>query len=122
MIGIYLFVAIFYIIRTGTEVMLNKIKPENKLLERCEKYRLLTEKALKKAKVIIPVESAMYPIAKDFIEMAKNYLSDGKYYESKKEYEIALASYAYAHAWLDASARIGFIDVKRDHKLFTLYK
>ncbi len=92
------------------------------LKERCKKYRLLTEKAIKKSKIVLPINSAMYQIANDFINMAKDYLSDGKYYEKKENYDIALASYAYAHAWLDASARIGFTDVKNDNKLFTLYK
>ncbi len=92
------------------------------LIKRCEKYRNLTKKALKKAKLVIPENSALYDISKDFIEMAKNYLSDGEHYQKQGKYDIALASFAYAHAWLDASARIGFIDVKKDNKLFTLYK
>ena len=95
---------------------------KNTLKERTEKYRLLTEKALKKAKICVPENSALYEIAKDFISMAENYLKDGKYYENKKEQDIALASYAYAHAWLDACARLGLVDVKNDSKLFTLYK
>lgn len=94
----------------------------NVLIERCKKYRHLTEKAIKKAKISIPQEGALFIIAKDFREMAENYLKDGKYYETKGNFDIALASYAYAHAWLDASARLGLVDVKKDHKLFTLYK
>jgi len=95
---------------------------KNSLLNRCNKYRQLTEKALKKAKICVPKNSALYVIAQDFRQMTENYLKDGKYYENKGDLDIALASYAYAHAWLDASARLGLIDVKNDSELFTLYK
>ena len=92
------------------------------LKKRCEKYNKLTKTALRKAKLVIPKDSAMYDIAKDFLEMARNYLNDGEYFEKQENYILALASYSYAHAWIDASARIGFVDVKQDHNLFTLFK
>ena len=69
------------------------------LKDRCIKYRTLTEKALKKAKNIIPKNSALYDISIDFISMCQNYLHDGLYHEKKEDYSLALASYAYAHAW-----------------------
>ena len=94
----------------------------NKLLERTNKYKALTEKALKKAKICVPKNSALHEIALDFKDMASRYLADGKHYQEKGELEIALASYSYAHAWLDAGARLGIFDVKNDNKLFTLYK
>ena len=92
------------------------------LINRCNKYELLIQKALKKAKICIPKESSLYPIAKDFIDMTTRYLEDGRYYKQKGKWDIALASFSYAHAWLDCSARLGLIDVKKDYKLFTLYK
>jgi len=93
-----------------------------KIINRCNKYETLTETALKKAKIVLPENSALFPIAKDFLEMCQNYLNDGKYYKEQGKYDIALASFAYAHAWLDASARLGYIDVQNDSKLFTLFK
>jgi hypothetical protein len=92
------------------------------LISRTLKYEKLTEKALKKSKICVAKNSALYFIAKDFTDMASRYLADGKYYKNKGEYEIALASFAYAHAWLDCCARLGLTDVKQDDKLFTLYK
>ncbi len=94
----------------------------NQLISRTLKYEKLTEKALKKSKICVSKNSALQVIAKDFIDMASRYLADGKYYKTKREYEIALASFAYAHAWLDCCARLGLTDVKQDNKLFTLYK
>lgn len=102
--------------------MIAKNKAKDDLKERCKKYKLLTQKALKKSKVSVPKNSALYFIAKDFIDMAERYYKDGNYYLNKGEQAIALASFSYAHAWLDASARLGLIDVKNDHKLFTLFK
>lgn len=95
---------------------------KNSTEERAKKYKLLTQKALKKSKISVPKNSALYFIAKDFIDMTERYFKDGNYYLEKKEFAIALASFSYAHAWLDASARLGLTDVKNDHKLFTLYK
>jgi len=94
----------------------------NQLGSRTDKYEKLTEKALKKSKICVAKNSALFFVAKDFIDMATRYLEDGKYYKKKGEYEIALASFAYAHAWLDCCARLGLTDVKNDNKLFTLYK
>jgi uncharacterized protein len=94
----------------------------NELIKRTEKYRKLTEKALGKVKIAVDETGSLHHIVVDFMEMASNYLKDGKYYEDKKEYETALASYAYAHAWLDSLARLGLVKTGKDYKLFTLYK
>lgn len=100
----------------------NNNKTVKELILRCNKYEKLTKKALKKAKICVTKDSALYFIAKDFIDMSERYLKDGQYYKNQKKYDIALASFSYSHAWLDASARLGIIDVKKDDKLFTLYK
>jgi len=92
------------------------------LIFRCEKYLTLSKKAIKKAKIAIPKTGALYKNAEDFLNMANNYISDGEYQLKIRNYDIALASFAYAHAWLDAGARLGFFDVKGDSKLFTLYR
>ena len=92
---------------------------EKQLKERTQKYRKLTEKALKVIKVQKGLSEKEEKIAEDFLSMARNYLSDGKYYEQKGELLIALASYSYAHAWLDAGVRARLFKAK-DNQLFTL--
>jgi hypothetical protein len=92
---------------------------EKKISEKVEKYQKLTEKALKEIefeKGITPKERA---IAEDFLSMARNYLSDGKYYKEKGELLVALASFSYAHAWLDAGVRAKIFHAE-DDQLFTL--
>ncbi len=95
---------------------------EKKLIDKANNYESLTQKALKKAKICVPKNSAMYEIALDFKKMAECYLSDGSYYAKQNDYLTALASFSYAHAWLDCGARLGLFEVKNDNKLFTLYK
>ncbi|MFA4907864.1 MAG: DUF357 domain-containing protein [archaeon] len=86
------------------------------------KYRKLTEAALKRAKVCVAKDSHLFDVAIDFLEMARNYFNDAKYFEGRKEFVTAVAAYSYAHAWLDAGARLGLFDVKMDSRLFTLAK
>ncbi len=92
------------------------------LVDRCEKYEQLTKKALEKSKICVSKDSALFFIAKDFIDMANRYYSDGCHYKNEKQYDIALASFSYSHAWLDCCARLGLTDVDYDTQLFTLYK
>ena len=51
--------------------------------------------------------------------MANNYFNDGKYYKEKGNLLTALASFSYAHAWLDAGVRAFLFDAT-DDQLFTL--
>ena len=95
---------------------------EIEIKQRCKKYRELTKSSLKEIKISVQKTGSFYEIVKDFISMTENYLSDGEYYEKQQKYDIALASYSYAHAWLDALARMGLIDTNNNYKKFTLYK
>ena len=92
---------------------------EQQLTDRVEKYRKLTEKALKVIRLAGKLSKKEKAIAEDFLSMCRNYLSDGKYYEQKGELLIALASYSYAHAWLDAGVRARIFKAS-DQTLFTL--
>ena len=86
-------------------------------IEKIQKYRDLTSKALKIArKSIIKGKGAH---AKEIIEMVSNYLSDSKYFEKSGDFVNTFAALNYAHGWLDAGARLGVFDVK-DDKLFTI--
>jgi len=91
-----------------------------KLQERVQRYCSLTEQALKKVSIRKGLSGKEKAIAEDFVSMAENYLSDGKHFEEKGELELALAAFSYAHAWLDAGVRAGFLDGKNDDRLFTL--
>jgi len=58
--------------------------------------------------------------AKDFLLMAESYFSDAKYFTfEKKDFVLAFGALNYAHAWLDAGARLGFFKVKNS-RLFTV--
>ncbi len=97
--------------------MKNKI--DDKILAH---YFQITEKARKKVKIAVPENSHLYSISEDFLKMADSYISDAKYFREKGDYIRALGAIYYAHAWLDAGARIGLFDVGNDHDLFTLAK
>jgi len=85
-----------------------------------DKYFEITFKALEKVKIVAPEHSHLRDIAADFLNMASSYSEDAKYFRAKGDYVRALGAIYYAHAWLDAGARIGLFDVGGDHELFTL--
>lgn len=92
---------------------------EKELIAKVEKYQKLTERALKEIKMEKGINEKEKKIAEDFLQMAKNYLTDGKYHAEKGELLVALASYSYAHAWLDAGVRARILHAE-DDQLFTL--
>jgi uncharacterized protein len=81
--------------------------------EKLDKYFALTEKALAIIKVVA-ADDAYRRIAEDFLQMAKSYLSDAKHFRSKGDYVNAFAAVNYAHAWLDAGARMKIFDVGKE--------
>ena len=89
------------------------------LEKKVDKYQKLTEKALKEIKFENNLSEKEKKIALDFISMTTNYLNDGKYYKEKGELLIALASFSYAHAWMDAGVRARIFHAE-DDQLFTL--
>jgi len=90
----------------------------NELAERLKRYYSLTERALKKVKIKANLAKKEKSFAKDFLDMAQRYFSDAKYFEEKKDLPTALAAVTYAHAWLDAGARIGLFETGGDSELF----
>ncbi len=90
------------------------------LQQRVQRYRALTEQALKKVTIKAEPNSKDFARAKDFLSMARNYFNDARHFEEQKKLDLALAAYSYAHAWLDAGIRAGFLDGKQDNRLFTL--
>ncbi len=85
-----------------------------------EHYFDVTGKALEKVRIAVPENSHLHPVAVDFLGMAKAYYDDAHYFREHGDFVRALGAVYYAHAWLDAGARLGLFDVGDDHELFTL--
>ncbi len=88
--------------------------------ELLEHYFEITKKAFEELTEILPQNTHLDTIAKDFYNMAKTYFDDAKYFMEKGDYINAFGALYYAHAWLDAGARLGLWDVKHNNKLFTV--
>ncbi len=87
-------------------------------LDIVDKYFLITEKALKKVKIAEQKEIDFTSAAKDFLDMARRYFDDASYFRDKGDIARAYAAVSYAHAWLDAGARLGLFDFGKDNELF----
>jgi len=83
---------------------------------RLDKYFDITGRALVKVKEG-EKDSERAKEAADFLDMAERYFSDAKHFREQNNYVLSLAAVNYAHAWLDAGARIGLFKV-RDSELF----
>lgn len=88
--------------------------------EKLDKYFRTTKAALDKIKEIIPLNTHLDQVGKDFLEMATNYFKDAEHFYKKGERVTAFAALNYAHGWLDAGARLGLWDVGHDSNLFTV--
>ena len=84
------------------------------LQEKLKKYLELTEKALKKAKIVEKHRKE----AEDLMDLAQRYYDDARYFKKKNDLVNAYGAVVYAHAFLDAGARLGFFDVGNDSKMF----
>jgi len=87
--------------------------------EKLKKYFKLTEEALKQAKNskenlnLTKIKGAR----EDFLDLAERYFDDAHHFNEKGDKVNAFAAVCYAHAFLDAGARLGLFDVK-DSRLF----
>ena len=88
--------------------------------ETLKHYIALTERALKKARISPPGRSHLLRVAEDFYGMAESYWKDAVSFMESGDYVQSFGAVYYAHAWLDAAARLGLIDVDEDDQLFTL--
>ena len=82
--------------------------------QKLSKYFELTSKALKKVKIVEKHKKE----AEDLLDLAQRYFDDAKYFEKKNDLVNAYGAVVYAHAFLDAGARLGFFDVDGDNELF----
>lgn len=90
------------------------------LAEKTDRYEQLLDKALTAAEVAPPAETPLADGAADCVEMAQSYLDDGRHFREEDDLVNALAAFSYGHAWLDAGARLGLLDVPREGHLFTV--
>ena len=89
--------------------------------QKLQKYLSMTGKALTLVKIAAADKSSKeYKSAADFLQMAKNYLNDSRHFAKKGDLLTALAAASYAHAWLDAGARLGLFKVDNSSDLFTV--
>lgn len=90
------------------------------ITEKTERYEQLLDEALSAATVAPPTGTPLASGAEDCLEMARSYLEDGRHFREEDDLVNALASFSYGHAWLDAGARLGALDVPREGHLFTV--
>lgn len=90
------------------------------LQDKTDQYETLLTEALEAASVAPPDETPLATAAADFLEMAASYLEDGRHFREEGDPVNALAAFSYGHAWLDAGARAGLLDVPREGHLFTI--
>ena len=84
------------------------------LNQKLSKYFELTSKALKKVKIVEKHKKE----AEDFHDLSQRYYDDAQYFQKKGDLVNAYGAVVYAHAFLDAGARLGFFDVGKDNELF----
>ena len=90
------------------------------IVEKTERYERLLEEALETAAVAPRPTSPLHEAALACVEMADAYLEDGRHFLEADDRVNALAAFSYGHAWLDAGARIGLLDVPEEGHLFTV--
>ncbi len=89
--------------------------------QKLKKYWSMTEKALSLVRIATSDKNSReYKSAADFLQMARSYLSDSRHFAKKGDLLTALAAASYAHAWLDAGARLGLFEVDSSSNLFTV--
>ena len=86
-------------------------------LQKIDKYRKLTTKALKEVKKNIIKGKEIE--AKEIIDMVTNYISDSTYFFDNGDFVNSFAALNYAHGWLDSGVRLKVFNVNND-KLFTV--
>lgn len=92
------------------------IVSDEEINAKLDKYFAMTGKAIG----LVKLPEIKSKDAQDFLSMAENYLSDAKHFREKGDLLTALAAASYAHAWLDAGARLGLFKVDNSSNLFTV--
>jgi len=87
--------------------------------ERMEKYFLLSSEARSKATPSVKNDDEEAKLA-DMLQMFDSYVSDARHFAASGDLVSAFGAINYAHAWIDAAVRIGFMNGHGDDHLFTL--
>jgi hypothetical protein len=88
--------------------------------ERVEKYLDITKRARAKATSLCEEGSVDAQKLAVMMRMADDYASDAAHFLSIGDHVRAFGAINYAHAWIDAGVKIGFLDGHGDDVLFTL--
>ena len=86
------------------------------------RYLRLTREALALVRPGTPERSFLRGGSDDILSMARAYLADAEHFSEAGDRERALAAVSYAHGWLDAGVRLGFLDGRGDASRFTLFR
>ena len=84
--------------------------------QKLDRYFKVTETALKMAKLKKSLAEADKKKCEKYLDFCKRYLSDAKHFRDKGEWVTSFAALNYAHAWLDAAAIAGWLDIKSKNR------
>ncbi len=88
--------------------------------ERVEHYLQLTARARAKATPLVDEVSTEGQQLGLMLRMADDYASDARHFLNTGDLIRAFGAINYAHAWIDAGVKIGWLDGHGDDVLFTL--
>ena len=89
-------------------------------VERVEKYLDITRRARAKATPLVKAGSEEASRLEVMLRMADDYASDARHFLSTGDLVRAFGAINYAHAWIDAGVKVGWLDGHGDDVLFTL--
>ncbi|MEC9194102.1 MAG: DUF357 domain-containing protein [Candidatus Thermoplasmatota archaeon] len=89
-------------------------------VERVEKYLDITRRARAKATPLVKAGSEEASRLEVMLRMADDYASDARHFLITGDLVRAFGAINYAHAWIDAGVKIGWLDGHGDDVLFTL--
>ena len=80
----------------------------------------LTNAAREKATPMVEINSSEGLRLQDMLKMCDDYRRDALHFLDTGDHVRAFGAIYYAHAWIDAGVRIGWLDGHGDDHLFTL--
>ena len=89
-------------------------------VERVESYLEITRRARTKATPSVVEGSSEAAHLSIMLRMADDYASDARHFLTTGDLVRAFGAINYAHAWIDAGVKIGWLDGHGDDVLFTL--
>ena len=88
--------------------------------KRVNSYLDITRRARAKATPLVDAESPEGKHLATMMRMADDYASDAQHFLTSGDLVRAFGAINYAHAWIDAGVKIGWLDGHGDDVLFTL--